>query len=1089
MPVDIKVNYKIILYSLDFTNAKELVEGTDIRYTDPVDYFNVNSKLHWKFLQESVEKYKDNWTKTIREFKESLIKAISEGRIKLLEGIDITKNVKIITGFENSLEEFSNSIGFRISQSSEFDREYSNGLITTKKIKDFLCENQIIEVRVDRGFTENWITEYIGFIGTISYSKSYGTVPDIDITVYGINKFFGLSNVVQKQAIYNKMFDEGIEITTPGVPVYQDNWNNLNTGQIFSTIMEDVLCLKAVNVDSKLEEIKKKLDENNDELRKIRTKLDDINKEIAPLKSKISLTLDEEEQLSKKERVIEEYKTKIRELEETISGSKEKKIEGLTTEYNKRLEEIRTKLEKIRFEFNVDRLKSIKDFRSSFLLLYAFYLVRQLDDVKFSDDSKANEEIKKTLAILEHGEHKTYNEMVARGFETFYTQMAKPIDILRTVREVAFYDIFENRKGQIICRPQKYNELEIDLPENGNIPEGDFVIKKEDILDEAYHRNDIDLATRCDAKFMYPFFGEVGMIGGWYTDANILFKYGLRVREPTSNPNVINRWLASIYSAMILYRQNAFTRQINISVPNTRTYEIGRLYYIELNDDSEKDKFVGYLNSIETTFGYGKVSTNILKFIYVRRVERKAVKEFLQTAKDNDYDMIYSIYKEKILSQSNVNRLELLNKEKNKKDRISEAKKFLERNIDKDVIYFSIIPTILDVIYEVESDSRKKQTEIEESKPVLSSETLSQIAINKDRLEIAKELDDYYAFSLPRPTTEKSGYTKHKIKIFDIMFDYRPIVIDDNQIKELGFSDFKEFSDSSYLKTKFRVGIFDSPAAGNASFVTQSLINGLTLIDLSFKFYNWRIRKWMESFGEEVTGRLDKSYTYFNFDNTNLIFSNSWFEIDSQEWLIEERRVRRFWAPKGWIYLRGPYAEKKIFELEGGEYFAEIKENSIYFLTKDEQGKPKYLQDKNGVEVAFNRIKDTIRFYTDSLIFDLEKLFDIGSIVWGFRTPEENRQIIYTNKKETSKDSADAHFKGNAVDIQFLNFRMIDNGHINLKPKFFTDFTKLLSMLNGERLLGKYIFDRFPKNNVFTRDDIAWARYDYYYHIEGVEKK
>jgi len=842
------VRYKFFIHSLDLASsgAQELFKNNpSFKYQDVVDYFDVNSPAHWYRVQENADIYYQTWVKNLRTWKTQLVDFISSGDLNDIVSVEITPFIKTMTGYENNMEGFSNTIGFTIVQDDVIKQLNNNDDSITVTAKEYITENQIFEAQVSRDGGKTYYTEFLGFIGSVTYSREYNNIPDLTITAYGISKLLGTSATVQKQAVYQQ-FEEGVSITTPGVPVYQDNWNSLNTYNIFTEIMKSILNFTTVGTPPELD--------NQSE--KVRA----LGQQQEAETALVQKYADDEVKAAPADKAIIERKrlASIDKLAKTIE-ERNKAI----TELNKQAENNRQSLSSVQMVFNEDGFNNLPSFRTSFLVLYTYYLVRRLrGSAQTILTTPGLEGIRPdTTAVIVDGAHKTFNEQVSKNFNLFYSEMTKPIELLESIKSQAFYDVFETRTGIMVCRPPRYNDLPIDSTFEGtDVSDNDFVIKFNDILRTNYSRNDMELNSRCDVKNTYMFIGEIPLYANSFTDPNILFKYGLRSAGVVSNPNVGNSWLAAMYGALVLYKQNMFTRTINIEVANDRVYSVGNLYYIQLSEKLE-DEFVGYLMSSEITFGYGGVSKNILKFSAIRRVKRFRVGDGFTPS---ELDMIYRIYKDKIVATLNISFNDLYKNQSDPAKRQQYAQSYinsLPTGSRTQLLCFSLIPTIIDVVNAVEHDPGKGAQEKGEA----------DIQSNKSRGSNGAGIlgDKYVYYSIVSKFGALIG--NYPMKYIDAQNNFKAADITYKQLtnKNYGYSgytqDWAEVKTEnlvpvggssgigmvpSYIVTPFLTQWFHVSESGN-NYIDQRLINAITIMDISYKMYN-----------SSVVGRIPGAFPY-----------------------------------------------------------------------------------------------------------------------------------------------------------------------------------------------------------------------------------
>ncbi len=266
---------------------------------------------------------------------------------------------------------------------------------------------------------------------------------------------------------------------------------------------------------------------------------------------------------------------------------------------------------------------------------------------------------KPNRAYLRGGQQKVFNEMVAQGFENFYSQLQYPTQILGEIRSNALLDLFETRDGVLVCQPPRYNRLELGFLEEENLgventdsffsrggvdhyPDfeedivylgasfsetADFYIKSYEFLETAAtRRSDLELETHTDVQFMWGLVGTISEVpGGGYTDPNLLVKYGLRAKGPINNTNVNNHEIAYLFAPIMLGMMNAKTRTFDLKVKDSRKYEVGKLYAIpDLG-------IVGYLEKATLNQGFGSLSSVTLSFIGVREITQRKISDILKS--------------------------------------------------------------------------------------------------------------------------------------------------------------------------------------------------------------------------------------------------------------------------------------------------------------------------------------------------------------------------------------------------------------------------------------------------------------------------
>ena len=651
----ISVERRYLLFQLDLENIDDIrsLTGYDPRadqidpndggqpftYIDPVDYENTRSAIYWRNILNP--NYRDSYRTLFDEYKNRLLANIpltseeeAQGnKINLRRGdnnqpfIDISELVRSVSGYTVALVGFDNKLSLTLSPAESLAdlgsfKAESSIEVDSKKAKRRenlfkhlnISENDILQVRVSRN-NGPFEQEFMGFVTTISDERAYGAVDTVSLDVFGLSKLFSTSNIIRQASLSGDQFDPGVDINQPKAPsAFENLFQGKNTRQIFSTLMQQVLSFISP-------------DQITDET-------------VAEIKSRHP-----------------DADIKVRE-----EPSDESQPLNLT-----------------RFRFDKRFFTESKGFgfQHSLFVLLSYYLMTlvDLDPARdaFSDRLFPRDKLldSDTRAVLEHGKHLAYNDMVASGFENFFSQMDMPASIFDEIRGATYYDIFESREGTIVCRPPRYNKIEQNIfdlndtssrlgreekrfaidrptPENllrtfrldqvldegaitrntwvfqGDEEERDFFIRNQDIIDDIdQQRNDMELETRVDTKFMFTYVGPQDFPAGQYTDANLLVKYGLRTQGPIDNPNVQNENLAKLYAPIVLGMKNAKTRTATARVRDHIDYRPGKLYYLEAINS------VGYCDSVTIEHGYGGTSQHNLGFSMVRKVVERPIDAIL----------------------------------------------------------------------------------------------------------------------------------------------------------------------------------------------------------------------------------------------------------------------------------------------------------------------------------------------------------------------------------------------------------------------------------------------------------------------------
>jgi hypothetical protein len=210
----------------------------------------------------------------------------------------------------------------------------------------------------------------------------------------------------------------------------------------------------------------------------------------------------------------------------------------------------------------------------------------------------------------------------------------------------------------------------------------------------------MELETRVDVKFTWSLMGIQDFPSGHYTDPDLLIKYGLRTRGPINNPNAQSPLLGSLFSPIAMAFTNAMTRKITISVKDSRQFRVGKLYFIEALG------IMGYLIQSDISYVGGTLSKNRLNFAMVRTVTDRPINDILQSPNEVlNFGLSY-------LNDPIIPR-DLNGASKAKENLITLATQVLNTlaeasgNSGATLPMFRYLPTIMDLIVEVEADPNK----------------------------------------------------------------------------------------------------------------------------------------------------------------------------------------------------------------------------------------------------------------------------------------------------------------------------------------------------------------------------------------------
>jgi len=1080
MTAIVNVRYKFILHKLDFSNNRDIrpkiledfvnIEerenpseipiidriNRNIYMADPVDFDDPFSPLHWSKMLNFTEYLKD-LSNSLDEYRERLsastgsdtymTKFSNEGRLSL-KSIDITKRIETMTNFNTELNRFNNSLNLELKQMTK------NANVEESINPE---ENDIIEVQISRE-SEDYYPIYFGFITSISYERKYGDIPSLTITTFGISKQLGLTRIIQDPAIFNQFLTS--EITRPDMPFLQDVFNDKNAGEIFAYVLRNVLAYKPQNQE--LYNSIKIIENLESDLISLNLQLQDLKKQLdkADRDGNESRKTSLKKEIENVEKQIKEKQTIKREKEVAYKKAFASKEKTLTT---------------INFEFDETRITNFKDFKVSFFVLFILYLIRKDRALDIT-------------AILEHGNHLVYNLMTKRAFKSWYSQLTTPIKVLDDVRNITYYDIFENREGQLIMRPPKYNQLEYLI--NTNPEKMERIITEDKIISYTFSRQDSNLNTRVDYQFMFPFRGVQDFFGGRYTDPTILTKYGLRLDGPKSNPNVINPRLGNFYSALDLMKQNSGTRTLTLDVVNCKDYEIGRLYFIE------PLARVGYLTAISTSFSYGAVSFHTLTFIYVRNVFKKKIEGYddgwmasLIYGEDQSEEINNYLKREMGIEGINVADdlyIKGFIPDVYKGDTRQQIKnKIADYFKNKELIFFRVLPNILDIIDFMyvdetlandEFSSKTKEENPESSKKMEELQKITEKA--KAKINEAEFIDGFYVINTSNnyisnledknieyyeklsDTRIKTPFRKNKF-----LLEKSDIYIDNALIQALVCADV-HFRDKENLKFNFFI-----TKEGNLIIRSTNIESGYVSNDsriLKFKF-EWKsgnlVLKSIRS--------MNSSKQYYEINFIRTYSDNSWSYCDVElppciiftpkqiDTTISGRITTTYTYKKNYLGILARNGNKyKIGVSKGSNPKLKIwtdKNKRLNFLHKENVMEDFYnfetfFSDSNITGTGFDgEISESLSDYSieeyidineigKAMIFLASPLFDYtmyglieNGLIASYRTALETEQLktTVTNSAEKKKlnPEKDPHVKGLAVDI---NSYLMQTNYMNL---------------------------------------------------------
>jgi hypothetical protein len=453
-----------------------------------------------------------------------------------------------------------------------------------------------------------WTTEWLGFIVDLVVKDARG-LSTLELAALGTFKFLNMSRVMEDASVAQQ-YEDGVEISDTGLTPFQNNFSGSALLEVFDIVSQYALGGFRLTSDS------------------ISNRLDTINALPAATIRQTPVSL---------ERTLQE-------LQNT----------PILDNPNVAL-----------WAFDPNAFFQLASFQTNFLALATMMMVRArladnstwnwpqpltgdaLNDQQrpaFTTAGYTPQLQNAVMGIVEFGNHKAYNEAVKAAFSKFQSKLRVPDSILTEACQQVLFEFFETRSGTLVARPHRFNQLVDDYfryrtttgsdaesakfslvqdqknPANYVLnPLADFFIPAGSVVASENSQDDSRLETRVDIQWMNPFTGAIDYITGHYTDPSLLPRYGLRTQGAVTFPVAQSYELASALSVAVLNIANASTNGRSMTVWNDRSYQIGKLYYLEKYNE------VGYLMAISTKYtrGSGDASTHTLTFGYVRNVYQK----------------------------------------------------------------------------------------------------------------------------------------------------------------------------------------------------------------------------------------------------------------------------------------------------------------------------------------------------------------------------------------------------------------------------------------------------------------------------------
>jgi hypothetical protein len=527
-----------------------------------------------------------------------------------------------------------------------------------------ICESGLIDA-------DGYQRVFMGFVSTVSRSFQYGGQEQLSITCNGISKLLSLYDTQFVPSLgysANVNIEEGIEASDLRMSVWQNKFNGMSASDIFRVFMNNaLLSFNDADLASRQQELDQKIAEKSREYAELlaSTNLDSAsalpsatpswNPPLLPVPGAYNIT--SEIQRQSVEAQLESLRTELDYLHTAVDTRKP--LQALIEASTKDLPGTLTPGSTLDMSLYTPDISFFRNI-FSFQLIHAIPIVlaaakrlaaREAQDATDSANPVSNlGALSQVVGVTEQGMNIAYRTLVANAFRMFYTELKRPSQVFSEVRNSTYLEIFEDRPGVLRMRPPKYNIMNLntsvaDFPD-GSYPAPEFTIQvpgrdkpvvlnskyilsPNDILGITLSRDDASIVTRSDHAWQVPLNGNEYVPGytGYFTEAGMLTKYGLRTTGMLQNPLAITKVSAAYMSALAVAVANRTARSAKVTVFNNREYQLGQLYYIPLSSDNTGESYVvsrglvGYVTSIDTAFSYNSAPAHSLTLEYVRQAE------------------------------------------------------------------------------------------------------------------------------------------------------------------------------------------------------------------------------------------------------------------------------------------------------------------------------------------------------------------------------------------------------------------------------------------------------------------------------------
>jgi hypothetical protein len=643
---EVRPERRVLLFQVDMTNKTlpavlsprwtyaQGVPDQAVAISDYSDYDNPRTLLYWR--NKLADNYPEILQSSFENFAADIFTELNNGRLNLRRDkkrpfLDLTPFVKTMSNYSVAAKDLSNTVKLSLARPANFSdldlpsfRFGSTRPGQTNRDADGLLprENDVIMI-LTRYPGGQFFQEYLGFITKVEDGSSYGQIDRYEISVDGISKITKQSEIVRQQAITNDQFLPNLELNRQDqMAVFSDQYNELDIRAIFSKLMDLVFANKIVETETP----------------------GDIEPSVDTFRLNPSVFCPLIVPVAGADGIPPHNKVVYPEG----AGGFQHNFFALLTLF---LMTIQKTNDDELFPPRTDT--AVTDISRDY-----YQQLKILRDDSDGDSSSIPADDTQVIlspvnrAVIEHGGNEAFNKLIANGFENFFSHMVKPDELFSEIRNTAYYDVFESREGIIVCRPPRYNKIEITHSESSRTsgksfiydqasstwefnPNADFFIRKDEVLDIPSRVLDDDvLESRSDVQLNMTLVGSQNFPSGTYTDADVLLRFGLKTHGVISNPNALNTSAPKIFAPLILAMVNAASRTASVVVKDSRRFRIGKLYYIESLDS------VGYLVEDSISDGYGALSSRTLSFSMVRRVVRRPLVEIVNGVDGKNYEAL-----------------------------------------------------------------------------------------------------------------------------------------------------------------------------------------------------------------------------------------------------------------------------------------------------------------------------------------------------------------------------------------------------------------------------------------------------------------